>query len=146
MRDAGTAIRKAYFEALDNKIFIEGAPVPVVDEKLDEQITEQDIYITLSTQSENVRSNKVYFASEINISVVIVQRSGSAVNKSTVEYVSDEILKIALPSVGNNGLTIDSPFRLTYVKQDTSQTEAAALTLGSFVVAKQLNFRNRITQ
>lgn len=146
MRDAGTSLRKSFFEALDNQIFVEGAAIPVVDEKLDEQITEQDIYIALTTQTDNDRSNKSYFAHEIDIATLIVQRTKAAISKATIEYVNDRILQIILPSVGNHGLTIDAPFRVTYVKQVSGQTQTARLDNGDYVIAKQTNFRNRITQ
>ena len=146
MKDPGTAIRKSYFEALNQQIVIEGAFIPVVDEKLDEQITEQDIYIALSTQSDNPRPNKSYFASDITIAAVIVQNTKAAVSKEIVEDVSNQMLQIVIPSVGNHGLTIDAPFRITYVKLDSGQTQGAKLDNGDYVIAKQLNFRNRITQ
>lgn len=146
MRDAGTAIRKAFFNALGGEVEIEGSKIPFVDEKVDEEITEHDLYVAMSTQRDEYRGNKSYFASEIIISLVILQRSNATVKKSDVESVSNQIMQIVIPSVGSHGLTIESPFRITYLKKDNSQTEAARLEDGTYVIAKQLNFRIRITQ
>lgn len=145
MRDPGFYIRKAYKNALTGNVTNKGSAVPVVDEKLHENMRD-DIYIMFSTQSEEDKPNKSYFASVVNLAVLIVNRKESAVQKSVVEDVSNQILQIIIPTITTHGLTIDSPFKISFVKRDSTNTGGAKLDDGDFIIVKQINFRNRITQ
>lgn len=146
MRSSGTALRKAYQTALNGHLTIGSEAIPVVDEKLDEGLTEKNIYVAMATQQDNERSNKTTWVEEVFLALVIVQRTGSTVSKDVIESIEDQILQLVLPSKGNHGLHIDAPFRITYVRKENSSTVAAKLDNGEFVIAKQVNFKNRITQ
>ncbi len=148
-REPGTAIRKAFANAwVGNITILDGVNVPVVDEKLDEQRSEQDIYVALTTQAETPIRTKSYWAWTIRLAALLVQRTNSHVDKAVVEEVSDKMMGLVWPGKPGegHGLTIESPFRLTYVIQDPGGTLTAKLDGGEYVIVKQLNFKVRITQ
>jgi hypothetical protein len=144
MKDAGTAIRKAFFEALNGVVTYETQDVPVVDGKLESDATE---WIVLGEQGETDRSNKSKFSGEYNIELVVVNKTVSVAGKKVVETIADDIMEIMQPTPSTHGLTIDSPFIITYVKYEGSRAgtvsqNAAAL----FDNVKTLNYKIRITQ
>jgi hypothetical protein len=145
VNDPDKAIRTAYKNALDGNLTFNSLPVPVVDEKLHAD-DRNDVYVMFSTQNANDKPNKTYHATEVNLAVLVVNRRESTVQKSVIDNISDQILQIVLPTLNTHGLTIGSPFKITFVKRDNSNTEGAKLEDGTFIIAKQINFRNRITQ
>lgn len=146
MQDYGTEVRKAYYNALDGNITYNALPVPVVDEKLDET-TENDVYVLLGEQSENDRSNKTYFAADVNLNIYIIQRTEATVTKEAVENISNQISTIIKPTVRSHGLTIASPFKIVLVKLDRGSTQPVRKDVGEqFLVNKSLIFLNHISQ
>lgn len=145
MLDAGASLRKAYNSALNGNVTFSGSAVPLVDGKLHENMRE-DVYIMFSTQSDTDKPNKNYFATEINLAVLIVNRKEATVQKSVVENISNQVLTIIIPTTTTHGLIIDAPFKITFVKRDNANTQGAKLDDGTFIIAKEINFRNRIIQ
>jgi hypothetical protein len=148
MNDAGQAIRKAYFAALNNQV---GNPenaankIPVVDEKLDLNITDHDLYILIGGQAENLNNVKNMWAKECDISLTVVNRRKSTNSKTYIENISDQILTILFPTRTTNGLTVTSPFKLTYARL-TSAQYAFDKSNDGWQISKTLVFRNHITQ
>lgn len=148
MNDTAGAIRKAYFEALNSQVnHPEGGPalIPVVDQKLDLLITEHDLYILISGQAGTPRDVKSMWAKEEDINITVVNRRKATNSKLLVENIADQILTIILPTRTTNGLAIEAPFKLTYARLISDQTNFDKTNDG-WAVSKSLIFKNHITQ
>lgn len=148
MNDSGTAIRKSYFNALNGLIEIEGSPIPVVDEKLDVNITDHDIYVMMMDQVEDLSTNavKTYWSNECLLRMQICNQRKATNTKEIVESVADQILTILFPDRLTNALSIDAPFSLTYAKYLNGQYSPVVQNQLGFIITKTLTFKNRITQ
>jgi hypothetical protein len=148
MNDAGQAIRKSFFNALNNQVENpESAAdkIPVVDEKLDLNITEHDLYILIGGQGGTVLPVKDAWMKELDLSLTIVNRRKATNSKTYVENICDQILTILFPTRNTNGLTVASPFKLTYARLTSEQYNFEKLADG-WQISKTLVFRNHITQ
>ena len=146
MVDIGQKLRKAYFTALDGSITYEGSAVPIVDEKLDVNITEHDIYVLMTSQNEVDTNNKSYFARECDIVLRVINRRKATGTKEAVENVSDQILTVLFPTKNTTGLTVDSPLKLSYARLTQAEYNPLAQEQDSFIISKSLTFKNRIIQ
>lgn len=148
MIDVGMILRKAYFNAIGNgAITYAGSDIPVVDEKLDVNITEHDIYVLFTDQSEdNTNANKSNWATEVNMRLQIINQRKATNTKEVVEDVSNQILSILFPTRNTNGLTIDSPLKLTYAHKVSGEYNPLIKNDSGFLISKILIIKNRITQ
>jgi hypothetical protein len=148
MNDSGGKIRKAYYEALFEQVsHPEGAAtaIPVVDEKLDLNITEHDLYILISGQAGTPKDVKSIWVKEEDMNITVVNRRKATNSKVLIENIAGQILAIILPTRTTNGLSIEAPFKLTYARLINDQTNFERLQDG-WQVSKSLIFRNHITQ
>lgn len=148
MRDVGTAIRKSYYNALNEQVFIEGSPIPIVDEKLDQNITEHDLYMLIGAQTENGTDNKTHWVREVDITIMVVNRRKATNTKTLVEDICNQIMQVLFPAKNTVTLSIENPFKLSYARL-LNPGEYGFLkndTTGIYQISKQLTFRNRITQ
>lgn len=148
MVDTGTAIRAAYFEILNGNVFIEGAAIPFVDEKLDAEISEQDIYVLFTSQDEEVESesNKSQTVNDVLTKMQIVNRRRATGNKEKVEDVSNQILTLLFPTVNTWAVSLDDPLYLVFSLFVNGQYNPIGKDENGFIVSKILTFKNRITQ
>lgn len=146
MLDVGQKLRASYFDALDGNLTWDGAAVPVVDEKLDTQITDQDVYIIMTSQNEIDANNKSYWARECDIELVIVNRRKATNTKEVVEDVSNQVLTLLFPDKNTTVLSIASPLALTYARLTSAEYNPLVQTEDGFQISKKLIFKNRITQ
>lgn len=150
MKDVGTVVRKAFYNALNNQVAVPGDPiakVPIVDEKLDLNITETDLYMLIGEQSEDREATQIkgYKASETLITITIVNRRKATNSKTLVEQVSDDMLGIIFPTTNGFGISLDSAFNLSYVKT-TGSEYSFGKTDDGFSIIKKTTFKTRITQ
>jgi hypothetical protein len=148
MRDVGRDIRKAYYTVLNESVFIEGAPIPIVDEKLDQQISEHDLYMLIGGQTENGTDNKTHWVREVDLVITVINRRKATNTKTVIEDISNQIMQIVFPAKNQTSISVASPFHLSYAKL-LNPGEYGFFkndTTGIFQISKQLTFRNRITQ
>lgn len=148
MNDAGQAIRKAYYDALNNQVNNPGNPgnfIPIVDEKLEVNITEHDLYMLIGGQGGTVSGVKGMWAKELDISITVVNRRKATSSKTLIEDICDQMLTILFPTRTTNGLTVASPFKLTYARL-LNENYAFDKEDAGWVISKVLVFRNHITQ
>ena len=148
MTDPGQAVRKAFFDALNNQINNpenSATKVPVVDEKLDGNITEHDLYMLIGGQQETSVNNKTTWADEVDLSITIVNRRKATNSKTTIEHITTQMLQILFPDRLTYGITVSNPFRLSYVKKVNGQYAFVRLADG-WQISKPIIFKTRITQ
>lgn len=137
MKDAGYALRKAYFgllsETLDIGIYDEQANLP-----------ETGNYLILSTQNSRSDSSKDTFQSEEFITVDIVTRfAGLVGSKKTADDIADDILQAVMPTPSTTGLTITG-FKIV---SSSVTTQTLSNQFGNqFIIRKLLIFNHLITQ
>lgn len=146
MRDWGYYLRKAYFDALNEKVMYEDAIIPVVDEKVDQRISEGNIYIKLYTQNESQNNTKCYFAANGELVIDIVHKTHTAVSKMVVDAVGDQILNLLFPTRKSTSLSIAPPFLLSYARFERSDTSPVQAINNSFVQVKSIILSNRVIQ
>lgn len=146
MIDYDTGLRKGYYDALSGNVTIEGSEIPVVDEKLDTQLTEHDIYIKLTTQNVSQGNNKSYFAANVDMNIDIVQFTKSVGGKLIVDDVADQVYSLLFPTKNTNAIVVPSPLKLTFAHLQNSTTEPTRKVEGGFITIKTLTFLNRVTQ
>jgi hypothetical protein len=142
MRESGTEIRKSFYNAIN------ALEYPVFDGKTEGlTIGTDNLWVVLGEQGESNKSNKSSYATEASIEIVIVNREAGVAGRKVVEEVADEILTAILPTVTTHGLTINSPFKITFVKYDDGRAGTVTqMAAAQFDNVKTLNFRIRITQ
>jgi hypothetical protein len=146
MIDYDTGLRKGYYDVLNGQVTINGSVIPVVDEKLDTQLTEHDIYIKLTTQNVVQQNNKTYFAATVDLNIDIVQITLSVGGKLTVDDVADQIYSLLFPAKNQISVVLSSPLKLTIAHLQNSSTEPMRETPKGFITIKTLTFFNRVTQ
>jgi hypothetical protein len=148
MNDVGTPVRKAFYDALYNQVTNpeNGAvTVPVVDEKLDLNITEHDLYILIGGQAETPVNTKSSWADEVDLSITFVNRRKATNSKTIIENIANQAVGILFPTRTTFGITISEPFQLSYVKKVSAQYNFEKLNDG-WQIQKSIVFKTRITQ
>lgn len=148
MIDPGQVVRKSFFDALNNQVVNPEnsvTTVPVVDEKLDLNISEADLYILIGGQAENSANNKSSWVDEVDLSITIVNRRKATNSKTIIESISDQLLGILFPSKITFGINIADPFRLSVMRKVSAQYTFDKATDG-WTISKAIIFRTRITQ
>jgi len=146
MRDYGYKLREAYFQAINGNLVFESGVIPVVDEKVDNQLTEHDIYVKLSVQNDQQANTKCYFAATCDLVMDIVHRTDAVGSKRVVDDISDQILTLLFPTPKTTGLSIAAPLQLSYARLENTSTSPLAQTDKGFIQVKSLTFSNRVVQ
>ena len=148
MNDTGEVVRKAFFDALNNAIDIPNDPinkVPIVDEKLDLNITDNDLYMLIGGQQATQVNTKSTWADEVDLSITITNRRKATNSKTTIENIATQMLQVIFPDKTTVGINIVDPFRLSFVKR-ISDNYTFEKTADGWTISKQIIFKTRITQ
>ena len=145
MIDIGTSIRKAYFDVLKSAIELNDSEIPVVDEKLDAQISEHDMYMLIGAQNETPIDNKTNYVNEVEITITVVNRRKSTNSKTAVEAIVSQMLALLFPTKNTNSLILSAPLNLTYARYTQGEYRFEKMDDG-WKIMKPVTFKNRITQ
>lgn len=148
MNDAGQAVRTGFYNALNNAVDIPGDPinkVPIVDEKLDLNITEHDLYMLIGGQQASAANTKSTWGKEVDLNITVVNRRKATNTKTIIENIADQMLQILFPTRTTFGLSINAPFNLSYVKY-VSDSYTFEKTQDGWQISKAMIFKTRITQ
>jgi hypothetical protein len=144
MRDIGTPARKAIYNALFDQVVIDSGKIPIVDEKLDARISETNLYILIGAQDEQEKGNKTNWVGEVDILLTVVNRRKATNTKTIVESITDQIKQILFPTRTTLGVTLESPFQLSWMRSINRDYQFTKVEDG-FEIAKRLTYRLRIT-
>lgn len=147
MRDTGQVVRKAFFDALNNQVDNpenSAVKIPIVDEKLDLNITEADLYMLIGGQQATPANTKQSWADEVDLNITIVNRRKATNSKTTIETIANDVLGIIFPSRTSFGIIISSPFKLSIVKR-ISDNYVFEQTPDGWEIKKSIIIRTRIT-
>lgn len=143
MLDFGTSLRAAYINALEGNVLYGVDEVAIVDDKVE---TDKLYYVRVTTQNMTSSNTKSYFGGECDINLQIVSIQRSATSKTIPEAIASQIMNIVCPTVSTNGLTIGSPYKLSYARLINTVDDIAIQTQRGFEIKKTLIFRNRVIQ
>jgi hypothetical protein len=149
MIDPGQPVRKAFFDALNNQVNNPEQPtnkIPIVDEKLDLLLSEHDLYILIGNQSDSPGGVKTVWASEVDLTLTVVNRRKATNSKTLIENIITQIYQILFPTRTSFGITISNPFKLSYVKKMPAAEYGFEKTADGWQVIKSVPFRTRIIQ
>lgn len=147
MLDIGTNIREAYTNTLQGYVSINAKDVPFVDEKMETNISETDVYVLFIDQNEDESiPNKTVFVNENFLRMRIVARKKATNTKEVVEDVARQILQRLFPDRMTWNVALSSPLYLTYARYVGGTYNPMVQTTDGFVISKTLTFKNRITQ
>lgn len=139
-------MRSAYFSVLNGAVTYEGSPIPIVDEKLDVNLTEHDIWMMFGNMREVANDVKHSRAVEMYIEIVICNKRNATSSRETIESVSSQVLNLLLPSRQVCTVSLDSPLSLSYAQFTESIYQPFHQVPSGYIVSKTLTFKNRITQ
>lgn len=145
MIDIGTPVRKAFFDAINENIEINGGKISIVDEKLDDKITVHDLYVLIGAQNEEDRSNKTNWVGEVDIVITIYNRLRSSSTKTIIEEIAKQILTIVFPTRTTLGISVQDPYSIVWARPIQRDYTFEKLDTG-FEIGKRFSFRLRITQ
>lgn len=148
MNDPGQAVRKAFFNALNDQIANpenSSAKIPIVDEKLDLNITEADLYMLIGGQASTAANTKQTWADEVDLNITIVNRRKATNSKTIIETIAGDVLRVLFPTRTSYGITIQSPFKLSFVKK-VSDSYVFDRQPDGWEIKKSIILKTRITQ
>jgi hypothetical protein len=148
MNDPGQVVRKSFYDALNDQVLNpenEITTIPIVDEKLDLNITEADLYMLIGGQAENPANTKSSWVDEVDLNITVVNRRKATNSKTTVENISDQLLGILFPTKTTFGINIPEPFKLSVMRKVSAQYTFDKTNDG-WIISKAIIFRTRITQ
>lgn len=148
MNDSGKEVRTAFYNALNNQVSNpenSATKVPIVDEKLDLNITEADLYMLIGGQQSLPANTKQSWVDEVDLNITIVNRRKATNSKTTIETIAADVLRIVFPTRTSFGITINAPFRLSIVKR-ISDSYQFNQTADGWEIKKSIILRTRITQ
>lgn len=145
MIDVGTPIRKSYYTALFEKVMYQSTYIPIVDEKLDARATEHTLYMLIDSQEERPGDNKTRYATEVDLTITVINRRQATNSKTAVEDIASQMLTLLFPAKNQWAVSVAAPLSLTYARLLTADYRFDK-TEDGFAIMKRMTFRNRITQ
>lgn len=146
MIDVGTALRASYFTVLNGNVTYNGSPVPLVDEKLDVNLTEHDIWMMFGNMREVANDVKHSRAVEMYLDIVICNHRNATSSRETIESVASQVLNLLFPSRQVCTVSLSAPLALSYAQFTESVYQPFHQVPSGYIVSKTLTFKNRITQ
>lgn len=148
MNDVGAPVRKAFYDALNNQVANPESitdKIPIVDEKLDLNITEHDLYMLIGAQTETPANTKQTWGTEVDLSITVVNRRKATNSKTSVENITGQILNIIFPTRTTYGISVSSPFKLSFVRKTEADYDFQR-TPDGWQISKKITFKTRVTE
>ncbi len=142
MKDTKKILRHAVFNALDGNITLNGNPVPVYDEKNENE----SVYILLSNQQEFDDNTSDTFITRSTLDYEVVQMTPYSVSKDDIDDVNDQILEIIVPTPSSNGLTSPTGFQFLSVRREASRSIVMEISATETIVRNITTITATITQ
>lgn len=145
MKDTCKVLRWAIFGLLDGQITLNGAIIPIGDEKI-RAGDPNGLFVTFGTQQERNVSTDDAFITESAIDIEITQKTGYEVSKDDIDDVANLILDKIMPYPDTDILTTDQGFLIQNIQRLSSITRSMAVTDTESVVSKIITVSATIVQ
>lgn len=144
MKDAKTALRTAYYSALNGQITFGGYPLKVYDKKAEDDAGSSYIIIGEDTMvSDNTFSS---FRSMTTINIDIVLKRHDRVSSHELGAIANSLLNIIIPTPSTNGLPVQTGFQFTNVRVASDFDGPLAMSGTMFILRRIIRFTQTITQ
>lgn len=130
MKDTKKILRQAVFDALDGNVTYDGNPIPVYDEKNDNE----PIYILLSNQQEFDDNTSDAFITRSTLDYEVVEQTGYSVSKDAIDDINDQILTIIFPTPSTTGLTMPTGFQFLNLRRESSRSLAFEISATESII------------
>lgn len=130
MKDNKKILRQAVFDALDGNVTYDGNPIPVYDEKNDNE----PIYILLSNQQEFDDNTSDAFITRSTLDYEVVEQTGYSVSKDAIDDINDQILTIIFPTPSTTGLTMPTGFQFLNLRRESSRSLAFEISATESII------------
>lgn len=141
MKNAGTALRKAYYTKLNGQITVRGAVVPVL--AADELVSAKP-YIMLTGQTGNDISGKGAWSDDRTILVDIVTSSAEGIaGPAESEDIATQVCELIAPTDTADWPDVGPDFKMTTL-QKISENDLVEGSATETVYRKLLRFRHQI--
>ena len=142
MIDVQAKIREAYYTALNGQLTYDASPVPVVDDKLEDDQNDT-LYVVMSTQTAVDDSPFGKFDHETTMLLDIVYCPQDTVSKDVVDNVAQQIFNIILPTPETHGLTATG-VQITNVTVENDSYLSFVLSNSRSVMRRLIRFKQLI--
>jgi len=130
MRDTKKILRHAVYNALSGNVTYDGNPIPVYDEKNDNE----PIYILLSNQQEFDDNTSDAFITRSTLDYEVVEQTGYSVSKDAIDDINDQILTIIFPTPSTTGLTMPTGFQFLNLRRESSRSLAFEISATESII------------
>lgn len=142
-----TAIRNAYYQALNGNISYNGVNIPLTD-SITNQGQNDAVYIVMTNQTSVYDKSGGFqmLAWESTINLMIVSQQAFSVSKDILDAVSEQIENIIIPSATTNGLVQQSGWQINNVLLRTVEFKEFVLGPTTSIIPKILVFWQKIVK
>jgi hypothetical protein len=141
MKNAGTALRKAYYQKLNGQITVRGEAVPVL---AGDELVSSKPYIMLTGQTGSDISGKDGWSDDRTILVDIITSSAEGISgPSESEDIATQICELIAPSDFSSWPDVGPNFKITTL-QKISENDLVEGSATETVYRKLLRFRHQI--
>jgi hypothetical protein len=145
MIDVKQPVRKAYFDLLFAQLLYNGNPIPVVDDvkNLGDSST---VYVVLSNQDGvNVGTFQSFDSTE-KITLDIVYKAQSRVNKEVVDSIAGQLFQLVLPAPNVTGLASPPGTQINCVEISDDRYMPTMFNGSNTVVRRLVTFKQHVRQ
>jgi hypothetical protein len=139
MKTTKRVLRKVIYDA------ISGVSVPVYDGKKPSNST-ADAFIILGSQRETNNNSQDAYITESSIDIEIYKKTGSEINKDSIDDIEDEILAILLPTPLTDGVSDYSGMQIVNLRRDRSETASAEISATESILRTIVTITSSIVQ
>lgn len=143
MKDVTKALRKKYFELLNNNVIINGAAVPVYYKYIP-NIINTAYYIVLTTVSNTIISTKQSRITDTSLQIGIYTKDTTANAGAIADEIAEQVKDIIIPFPVNNRIDLSPDFQVVVLKPDGDQSPDALQIDDTIFINRFLTFTHKI--
>lgn len=143
-----TAIRTAYFQALNGNLTYDGVNIPITDSIIKQGQSDSPVYIVLDKQTANLNRDGAFYMQSWNttIDIWIVSKQAFSVSREIVDSISEQIENIITPDVTTNGLIEQVGYQINNVFLENVSFMEFRLSETQSIIPKVLTFSQKIVK
>lgn len=146
MIDVKLPLRKAYYTLLSGNVIYNSTPVPISSDIKKLADNAAQTYIIISNQNGNDTSTMASFDTTESITLDIVCKAQTRVNKETIDSIANQILTLVMPSPRANGLPVQAGVHFDCVQLTSDRYLDLVINQGSTVNRRLLTFSQKVRQ
>jgi hypothetical protein len=149
MANRETAIRTAYYQALNGNLSYNSVNVPITDSIIPQGVSDSPIYCVFDRQFSTFNYKDGAFSMQSwtsTIDILIISKQSTSVSKEIIDGIADQIESIITPSVTTNGLPAQSGWQITNVFLDKTLFMPTQISGTQTIIQKGLTFTQKVVK